>query len=124
MISETAKLPRGQSYVLKPSALASALQAAGVTIDTQLVRAPSRICIDANFWPPRNLPYDRLYVTSGTVPREQAAGARLFVEQRALPDLVAWIADIMSRDPASPVRRELQMMRILFPVVHQAEHHT
>lgn len=116
MISETARLPRGQSYVLKPSALASALEAAGVTIDTHLVRRPSRIFIDANFWPPRTLPYDRLYVTAGTVPREQAERARLFVERKGLPDLVAWIVDIMGRDPASPVRREVQMMRILFPV--------
>ncbi|MGF6227694.1 hypothetical protein QFZ27_001649 [Inquilinus ginsengisoli] len=118
MISETAKLPKDQSYVLKPSALASALQAAGVTIDTHFVRAPSRIFIDANFWPPHNLPHDRLYVTSGTVPREQAERARLFVEHKALPDLAGWIADIMSRDPASPVRREAQLMRILFPVAY------
>ncbi|WP_342240996.1 hypothetical protein [Inquilinus sp. OTU3971] len=47
MISEIAKLPKGKSYVLKPSALASALQGAGVTVDTHLVRAPSCIfCCD------------------------------------------------------------------------------
>jgi hypothetical protein len=117
MKSETGKLPKGQSYVLKPSDLSSALEASGITIDTHLVREPSKIFIDANFWPPQNLPYDRLYVRAGTVPKEQAERASLFVAQQGLPALINWISDIMSRDPGSPVRRENQFLRIVLPVI-------
>lgn len=112
LTSETGKLVRDRSHVLKPSAISQALETAGLTIDTHLVRGLSHGFIDAQFWPAGRIPYDRFYVTVGTVPRERAQQARLFVEQEALPNLIAWIADILGRDPRSPVRRENQSLRI------------
>ncbi|NKJ03035.1 hypothetical protein FHW92_005146 [Novosphingobium sp. SG707] len=39
-MSETAKLPKGQSYPLKPSILKAALVTAQVSVVTHLVRSP------------------------------------------------------------------------------------
>lgn len=112
MKSETAKLPKGQSYLLKPSALEAALAVACIEIDTHLIRSPGDL-FDAHFWPPnQNMTYERLYVRAGSVPYEQAADARLRVENEVLPALVRWIADIIASDTRSPVRREQQYLNL------------
>jgi hypothetical protein len=115
MRSETGRLPKGESYVLKPSMLEAALAEAGIAIDTYLVRHAGRLFY-ANFWPPNdNVPYERLYVRAGSVPRERARAARAAMEREIVPRLVAWIADILSRDAGSPVRREKQEMQLPSP---------
>jgi hypothetical protein len=104
MKSETAKLPKGQSYPLKPSRLAEALASAGVSIDVYLIRRPGAI-FDAHFWPVRsNVPYERLYVRAGSVPAEQAADAKQKIEATTLPALAKWIASLLMEDPKSPNR--------------------
>ena len=60
MKSETAKLPKGQRYPLKPSALEAALAEAHIAIDTHLIRSPGDL-FDAFFWPPNDN-----YLTSGS----------------------------------------------------------
>jgi hypothetical protein len=110
MKSETAKLPKGQSYPLKPSALEAALADAHIAIDVHLVRSPGDL-FDAHFWPPNhNVPYNRLYVGVGSVPSEQVADARRHVETVIMPTLVMWIADILATDRNSPIRREQQYL--------------
>lgn len=108
MRSETAKLPGGQSYPLKPSVLEAALATARINLDTHLIRSPGRL-FDAHFWPPNaNVPHERLYVRAGSVPVEQAKAARDRIEGEALPALVEWIGNILAQDPRSPIRREQQ----------------
>lgn len=108
MRSETGKLPKGQSYPLKPSRLEAALADAGICIDTDLARRPGRL-FDALFWPPSpNVPYERLYIRIGSVPSEQAAEARSRMEEVILPRLIEWIANILAQDVRSPVRRKEQ----------------
>lgn len=115
MRSQTGKLPKGESYVLKPSVLSAALAEAGIAIDAHLVRNPGTLFV-AHFWPPNeNVPYERLYVQAGSVPREQAAAVRRHLEAVAVPQILAWISGIMSRDVNSPVRREKQAIRIGLP---------
>lgn len=110
MRSETAKLPRGQSYPLKPSALADALAGAGIRIDAHLIRRPGDL-FDAHFWPPNdNVPHERLYVRAGSVSAERAARARHQVEEMMLPRLVEWIGGLLSADARSPMRREQQAL--------------
>lgn len=114
--SETARLPAGHSYVLAASLLDEKLTAAGLRIDTHLIRSPGGILLDAHFWPPnQNVPHERLYVRAGTVPRPEAADARRFIAEEALPNLIRWLADILSQDVASPVRREEQYWRATLP---------
>jgi hypothetical protein len=110
--SETGKLPKGESFVLKPSVLSAALAEAGVVIETHLIRNAGTL-FDAHFWPPsHDVPYERLHIRAGSVPRSNAAAARAHVETEVVPRIVAWIADILSRDAESPVRREQQVMQI------------
>ena len=104
MLSETRKLPKGQSYPLKPTMLEAALAIANVQIDLHLIRAPGDL-FDAHFWPPNaNVPYERLYVRAGSVSKEQAAEARHRMETVVIPRLIEWLADIMAQDLRSPTR--------------------
>ena len=110
MKSQTRKLPKGQSYPLKPSALEAALTTAGISIDTELIRSPA-IIFDAYFWPPNpNVPYERLFVRIGYVPSEQAQAARDRMDREALPALITWICNILAQDPKSPIRSEQQRL--------------
>jgi len=93
MRSETEKLPKGQRYTLKPTALEGALSAAGIDIDTHLIRAPGKLSY-AYFWPPNpNVPYERLYIRTGSVSAAEVAEARQRMEAVTLPALVKWIGD-------------------------------
>lgn len=110
MKSETAKLPKGQSYPLKPSILEAALANASVEVDTHLIRSPGNL-FDAHFWPPNeNIPYERLYVRAGSVSIADAANTRDWVETAVIPALIEWVVGILAQDPASPMRREQQAL--------------
>jgi hypothetical protein len=112
MKSETAKLPKGQSYPLKPSRLAAALVDAGIGIDVYLVRSPGGL-FDAYFWPSNhNVPYERLYIRMGSVSAERAALARSRMEEVLLPGLIRWISGILAADVKSPTRRKEQMLNL------------
>jgi hypothetical protein len=114
--SETEKLPKGQSYPLKPSVLADALARAGIEIDTHLIRSSSQRLFDAYFWPTNgNVPYERLYIRVGSVPSDKAAIARRWAEDAVVPRLVRWIAAILAMDPKSPIRREEQSIHLSLP---------
>jgi hypothetical protein len=111
MKSATAKLPRGQSYPLKPSKLEEALASANIAIDAYLTRTPGRY-FNACFWPPNpNVSYERLYIQAGSVPIDEAERARSEIEETALPAIVEWIAGILALDPKSPIRREQQNLK-------------
>ena len=110
MQSETAKLPKGHSYPLKPTALEATLATADIGIDLHLIRSPGDL-FDAHFWPPSdNVPHERLYVRAGSVPKEQAAEARHRMETVVIPSFVKWIAAILAQHRNSPVRRERQVI--------------
>ncbi|WP_375286999.1 hypothetical protein [Sphingomonas sp.] len=106
MKSATAKLPKGQSYPLRPSKLEEALASAALSIDVYLTRTPGRF-FNAHFWPPTpDIPYERIYVQAGSVPSDEASSARAEIESIALPALVRWMAGILALDEKSPARRE------------------
>jgi hypothetical protein len=108
MKSETAKLPKGQSYPLRPSIFEAALLDADLSIDTHLIRSPGNL-FDAHFWPPNeNVAYERLYVRFGSVPSADLGQARSRVETEAIPTLLRWIVDILAQSHSSPIRREKQ----------------
>ncbi len=110
MKSETAKLPKGQSYPLRPSSLKAMLEGAGIAIDTHLIRSPGPL-FDAHFWPPNeNVPYERLYIRAGTVAAEDGAKERERIETVALSALARWLSNILAQDRLSPIRREKQTL--------------
>lgn len=112
MRSETEPLPKGQSYPLKPSTLAAALEAAGIEIDASLVRVRQSVGLfNAHFSPPNpNVPYERLYIQLGSVPTVKSAGVAAHTETILMPRLIKWIGDILSTDEKSPIRREQQTL--------------
>jgi hypothetical protein len=111
MKSETAKLPKGQSYPLKPSKLEEALTSAKLSIDVHLTRTPGKF-FRVHFWPPSpEVPHERIYIQAGSVPSYKASEARDEVERKSLPALITWISDILALDEKSPVRRERQEMK-------------
>jgi hypothetical protein len=111
MRSNTARLPKGESYPLKPAKLEQALASANISIDVYLTRTPGNY-FQAEFWPPNpRVPYERLYIQAGSVLSEVASNARSEMDGTALPALVNWIAGILARDPRSPVRRERQSLK-------------
>lgn len=110
MQSETAKLPKGHSYPLKPTVLEASLASANISIEVHLIRQPGGL-FDAHFWPANaNVPHERLYVRAGSVPKERAAEARHRMETVVVPSFVKWIADILAQDRNSPARREQQVI--------------
>jgi hypothetical protein len=114
MRSETEPLPKGQSYPLKPSFLAAALDSAGIGIDVHLVRVRrSTGLFNAHFWPPNpDVPHERLYIQLGSVPTATLADITGNAETVLVPRLVKWIGDILSADERSPVRREQQTLHL------------
>jgi len=115
MKSETAKLPKGQSYPLRPSFLEAELARAGVTIDVSLTRSPGNL-FDVFFWPPNpNVPHERFHIRTGSVPSERAGEARQRMETITVPALLRWMADILAADARSPLRRERQSIDLVRP---------
>jgi hypothetical protein len=112
--SATGAVPKGYGFVVKPSLVGNALKVAGVEIDAHLIRRHSMGLFVARFWPPNpNVPYDRLYMTSGTARALDLHELRRRVELEALPHLVRWISGMIALDPRSPIRRESQSIDLL-----------
>jgi hypothetical protein len=109
---EKAKLPKGMSYPLRSSYLSEALRAAGITLAAHLIHQPASILFEAHFWPPNpRIRHERLYIIVAAVPALQRRFAREYLEGTAVREFVAWVQDIVSLAPNSPVRREQQYFR-------------
>lgn len=112
MKSSAEKLPRGQSYPLKPSALSAALQEAGIDIEATLYRAPGNF-FSASLSPPNpTFPYERLLVRAGAVPSECVADVRSRIDEQMIDPLVQWIAGIAALDESATIRRERQSIEL------------
>jgi hypothetical protein len=103
-----AKIPRNESFILRSSVLEDALRAAGIATETSLNHCRGKR-FTADFWTPRpNVPHERFYISSGSVPAEQARAVREFVESRVVPEFIAWASGLLSLPPDSTVRRTNQ----------------
>jgi hypothetical protein len=104
-----AKLPKGMSYPLKSSVLAEALSVAGIAVDTQLLFSPNHQFFEAFFWPPNaNVPYERLYLRTGTVQGADGHAAREHISKVVIPEFIKWAQSILSLPANSPSRRSEQ----------------
>jgi hypothetical protein len=108
MLIKKDKISRNMSYILRSSFLDRAMQDAGITLDVQLNHGSGRF-FDACFWPPNaNVPYERLYIQSGSVSSDQANIARVFVETTVIPELISWLVGLLALPSNSPIRRQEQ----------------
>jgi len=111
--SESRRLPSGYGFVLRPSVLSAALESSSIEIDASFIRSHSSILLDARFWPPTpNVPYERLYIRSGTVTSREVAEFRRRAEVESLPRFINWISGILAADIRSPLRRNEQYFRL------------
>jgi hypothetical protein len=110
--SEKEKIPKDWRYPLRASVLSDRLAAAGVEIHTHLTQSAGTQSLFAEFWPPNpNVPYERLYISGPPVLKEHLFATRAHIENVILPDLMAWISEILRQPEGSPVRREKQWCR-------------
>ena len=112
-------IPADFSYVLRTSALETALRDGGIKIDTSLNHGKSTPYFTAYFWPLRaGIAYERLYLQAGSVPSAHARAAREHIESQVLPAFVAWVRDILALPVNSPARRMEQTFALHFHGAH------
>lgn len=96
------KLPKSYSYVLKSSQLDDLFKCTGITIHTDLVYwLPQKIgsILEVYYWlPNNNVPYSRLYVRAGALPKDNIQEARIIMYEEVLPKLGNWLEDIQKLD--------------------------
>ena len=118
MKSTTEKLPRGRSYPLKPSKLASAVDEA-LSLPVELTRWDKfDAVLKAQFFPAGEWPGkdgEFFWVSCKAVPSEQAPEVRHILERDAIPQFVEWAKAIEAQDARSPIRREKQTFTFSYP---------
>ena len=91
------KIPSNYSYVLKTGQLEKLLAENDININVDLSFSFSATFFTAYFWLPNNrVPYRRVYIYAGVLPKEEVHIAREKLEQIVLPEFAIWIKGIMS----------------------------
>lgn len=107
------RLPKGQSYALKPSVLEAALTEAGARTPTTLYQRyhgwwQSGVIFRADFYRVEQSGIEALTVISRALPSEQRAAARRYIESEVIPAFIEWIKWLETLPENSTVRREKQ----------------
>lgn len=99
------KIPKTYNYVLRSSQLNDILLSDEITIHT-----------DLNYWLPQvigsifevhyrlpnnNVPYPRLYVRAGALPKDDIQKARIIMSDEVLPRFSIWLKDILKQSAVS-----------------------
>lgn len=96
------KLPKTYSYVLRSKQLNDLLISNNITIHTDLVYWLPQIIgsiLEVHYWlPNHNIPYPRLYVRAGALPRSDIQTARIIMSDEVLPKFSNWLRDIQKHD--------------------------
>ena len=96
------KIPNNYSYVLKTGQLKKILDDNNIQIHIDLnycFAFSTELCsiFEALYWlPNENIPYDRVYIRAGALPKENIFIAREKLEKKVLPEFVIWIKNILS----------------------------
>lgn len=95
------KLPKAYSYVLRSSQLNDLLVSDGITIHTDLVYWLPQIIgsiFEVHYWSPNlKVPYPRLYVRAGALPKSDIQKARILMSSEVLPTFRIWLEDIQKQ---------------------------
>ena len=94
------KIPSQYSYVLKTGLLEKLLAdySISIHIDLNYCYFKNMSCIfEAYYWLPNdNVPYDRLYIRAGALPKENTLLAREKLEKIVLPKFAVWTKNILA----------------------------
>lgn len=119
MESTTEKLPKGRSYPLKPSKLASAVEEARLALPVELTRWDRYdAALKADFYPDGEWPGKEgefFWVRCRAVPADNASALRSVLESQAIPRFVEWAKSIEALHACSPIRREKQTFSFAYP---------
>ena len=119
MQSRKEKLPRGRSYPLKPSRLASAVEDAGLASPVELTRWDEfDSAFQARFYPDGSwagIDGEYFWVSCKAVSSDKAEALRVILEREAIPRFVKWAKGIEALDIRSPIRREKQTFTYPYP---------
>ena len=101
---EKSKLPKGLSYPLKSSALAGALESAGIFVNVHLIYCINNSLFEAFYWLPNaNVEHDRFYIRTGSVSSQSSANAKNHIESVVIPEFIEWANYILSLPSNSPI---------------------
>lgn len=96
------KLPKAYSYVLCSIQLNDLLISDGFTIHTDLVYWLPQIIgsiFEVHYWVPSiQVPYPRLYVRAGALPKGDIQKARFLMTSEVLPKFSIWLGDIKKQN--------------------------
>ena len=112
------RLPKGRSYPVRPSVLEAAIADAGIILPVELARIDSsaEAALTAGYSPPGSFPKGELFeLTCQSVPSGRAMEVRAALEAEAIPKFVEWAKGIEALDYRSPVRREHQHFKWVYP---------
>ena len=107
---EKPPLSKTRSYVLRTSVLRTAV--ADANIDTYISlrywtpQIDSGSVLEAEYWlPNQNVPYPRVYIRAGSVPKAERRDAFGWLERSALPSFIQWLTKVLALPDNSPILR-------------------
>lgn len=104
---ERPKLSKRRAYVLKTLILQEALESAKIRVPVHLVFWTPTIdgsILEAFYWlPNQHVPYARVYIRAGSLPKELHRDAFLKLQASALPALVRWLSRLIELPDSSPL---------------------
>lgn len=93
------KIPKAYSYVLRSGQLNEFLKNNSISIHIDLVFwLPQTIgtIFEAHYWLANgNIPYPRLYIRAGALPKRDIQTARVIMSDEVFPRFGSWFADIL-----------------------------
>ena len=104
------KIPKDRCFALKTNQLNDILDKNNIAIHTDLIyflgKSPGAI-LYAYYWLPNNyIPYNRLYIQSGTVYKEDIQIAKNVINDTVLPEFENWLKHVFSLPDNSTVFNE------------------
>lgn len=92
------RLPKGLSYALKSSMILGVIEETErETTLSYVIQTEPGMILSAHYWfPNKNNPHDRIYITSGAVKSTDRLMAVGLLEDRAIPEFKRWLAKILT----------------------------
>jgi hypothetical protein len=104
---EKPPLSKKRAYVLKTSVLQRALAEAKIDCHVSIRYWTPRTdgsILEAEYWlPNQNVPYPRVNVRAGSLPKEERRAAFRWLEERAVPSFIHWVTKVLALPDNSPI---------------------
>jgi hypothetical protein len=116
---EKPALSKKRSYVLKTSVLQTAL--ADAKIDCHMIirywtpQIDNGSVLEGEYWlPNQNVPYARVYIRAGSLPKAERRDAFRWLERSVLPSFIQWLTKVLALPDNSPILSKGASFRALY----------